>query len=281
MVADTPTENEARQSNLETLATCRVVPSPKSTIDEYTIDSLLSQVWGVHREPSESASKLKPNKENRHPAYRIGQGTYEGIANVWAKWAMKFDFDAVRVYYNPLNQMTTTTMPVLKTGKGYEVIDHDIRYVKKDSIQRRFIPNADKNMNTHEVTAMSRYPMFKISEKLCLYPHNKIGHTAYDRVVKMTYDGLNMTMVMRKSNGKLIMKRSINGVGHVADLIESTKSKNKNGYMTYGMQACPAYTFANLFVGIRTARTGNMNGSLSLRRWVDAVVRYTGKHTEN
>ena len=98
MDGHTPTENEARQSNLETLATCRVVPSDVSTIDEYTIDSLLSQVWGVHREPASSASKLKPNKENRHPAFRVGQGQYEGISNSYRKWEMKFDFDAVPLY---------------------------------------------------------------------------------------------------------------------------------------------------------------------------------------
>ena len=123
MVADTPTENEARQSNLETLATCRVVPSDVSTIDEYTIDSLLSQVWGVHREPASSASKLKPNKENRHPAFRVGQGQYEGISNSYRKWEMKFEFEAVPLYYQPINQVVTTTKPTVREGTSIRVLD--------------------------------------------------------------------------------------------------------------------------------------------------------------
>lgn len=258
MDGHTPTDNEARQSNLETLATCRVVPSDVSTIDEYTIDSLLSQVWGVHRESSENASKLKPNKENRHPAYRVGQGQYEGISNSYRKWAMKFDFEAVPLYYQPINQLLTTTRPVIREGNTYRVLDHKLTWARKDKIQKK----------GHVVTWFENYTMWSFKRALPVLGRD--GRPTH--YVEVKYDGIKTKIEVRTVATKYTERFTFNGVMSIGELIEESKSKNSR--MWYGVNSCPAYLFANLFAGIRVRTEGSTKTRGSIIQFIKEVRRF-------
>ena len=261
MVADTPTENEARQSNLEKLATCQVIPSDVTRIDEYTIDSLLSQVWGVHGE--RNASKLKPNKENRHPAYRDGQGQYEGISNSYRKWAMKFDFEAVPLYYQPINQLLTTTKPTVREGNSIRVLDHKLNWARKDMIQRK----------GDVVTWMKPYTMWMFERRLPVL--GKDGRPTH--YVEVKYDGIYTRVIVRTIGTNYTERFGFNGTMHIGNLIEESKSKNSR--MWYGVNSCPAYLFANLFAGIRVRTEGSTKTRGSVIQYVKEVRRFKQEET--
>lgn len=244
---DTPTEEERGAKDWG------IIPTASNKIDEVVIDNDQRKVWSVNKEPSWSVGKKKPNPENRDPRYREGQGTFEGITLSYKKWAQEASFNMAVVWRCSVSDKVYKNRP-------------------KD------IPTTHINVHVNSiqlgagglVTAYRRYPAWTANRTLHLYNSKNRQRT---HKVSVKYNGNRLKVnVVALNPRRLILNRTIEGE-YIGELIEASKSKNEEGYVTYGMQTDTAFTLANAFHGIRTSGQGSVTHQSKIRAWIEAVKK--------
>ena len=241
---DTPTEEERGAKDWG------IIPTAKDIVDDVVIDNDERKVWGIEKHPSWSVGKKKPNPENRDPRYREGQGQYEGITLSYKKWAQEASFNIVI-----LHRCSVTDRVFKERPK-----DFPTTHIKA---HRNSIQIGAGGI----VTAFKHYPKWTANRTLHLYGKDR----QRTHKIQMKYNGVRMKMnVVQLRPRRLIMSHTIEGE-HIRDLIEASKSKNEDGYMTYGLQSDAAFTLANAFHGIRLPSQANPQTEKSIRAWIKAV----------
>ena len=251
MADNTDDQNEP----IEVITSIRTLPCEKpNKLDDYVIDNLSRQVWGINKDPSWSVGKKKPNPENRDPRYREGQGTFEGITNSYRKWAQEARFNCMILYQCKDTKTVWRKQPKNTIG-NVNVIKAHINSIQLGA--------------EGVVTAFKHYPQWNANRTLHLM--NKDGQRTHKISMKYNGERMKMALIDMKTN-RTILSKNIKGK-HISELLEESKSNNEEGYLTYGLQTDDAFTLANAFNGIRVKTQGGNTHQQQLRAWIEAVKR--------